>query len=75
MIDKITKSINIDIEAVNETIETHLEHYQNEHIETVQDLVEDCMEWEGNDLMLSFEVGYLKALETVLSTIKKLEEE
>lgn len=74
MIDRITKSINIDIEAVNETIETYLEHYQSEHIETVQDLIEDCMEWEGNDLMLSFEVGYLKALETVLSTIKKLQE-
>lgn len=72
--EKIINSINIDIKAALETIETFfIDYYQDEHIQSVEDLVEDVMNWEGNDLMLSFEVGYLKALETVLATINNLE--
>lgn len=72
MIDRIIEIIEKDIVAVKEQIGEYLDYYQdNEFINNIDELIDDCMNWEGNDINLSFEVGYLRALEVLITTLQK----
>ena len=69
---KLSKVIEQDIEAVKEIIDGYMEYYNHEqHIETVDDLIDDVMNWDGEDVGVSFEVGYLRALEVLKGEVEK----
>ena len=57
----IYKAIERDIEATKEWIEKdYLDFYE---VDSVDKLIEHVTEWEGKDDNVSFEIGYLRALE------------
>ena len=56
----IIKVIDRDIEATKEQISGYLDYYKEL---TVDNLVDNVMNWDGQDVGVSFEVGYLRALE------------
>ena len=60
----IIKVIDRDIEATREQISGYLDYYKETGRElTVDNLVNDVINWDGQDVGVSFEVGYLRALE------------
>lgn len=57
----IYKAIERDIEATKDWIEKdYLDFYE---VDSVDKLIEHVTEWEGKDDNVSFEIGYLRALE------------
>jgi len=57
----IYKVIERDIEATKDWIEKdYLDYYE---VDSVDKLIEHVTEWEGKDDNVSFEIGYLRALE------------
>ena len=60
----IIKAIDRDIEATKEQISEYLDYYSYIGSElTVDDLIDDVTNWDGEDINVSYEVGYLRALE------------
>ena len=60
----IIKVIDRDIEATKEQISEYLDYYSQYGRElTVDDLIDDVTNWDGEDINVSYEVGYLRALE------------
>lgn len=57
---KIYKAIEQDMEAVKEIINEYMDYYNHDDID---DLINEVMSWDGEDVGISFEVGYLRALE------------
>jgi len=73
---KVIEIIKKEIESTKEGIEeSYLEsYYEKDFVENVDDLINECMNWGGNDICLSFEVGYYRALEILINTLEKEEE-
>jgi nucleoside 2-deoxyribosyltransferase len=67
---KLLKLIKDDIETTRETISEYIEYYDNT-IQQVDNLIDDVMNWDGKDVGVSFEVGYLRALEVLKGEIEK----
>jgi hypothetical protein len=65
--EALLKLIKEDIEVTKETIEQYLDYYDNENVE---DLIDDVMDWDGSDVVVSFEVGYIRALESITGVIQ-----
>lgn len=68
--EALLKLIKEDIEATRETISEYIEYYDNT-IQQVDNLINDVMNWDGEDVGVSFEVGYLRALEVLKGEIEK----
>lgn len=68
--EALLKLIKDDIEATRETISEYIEYYDNT-IQQVDNLINDVMNWDGEDVGVSFEVGYLRALEVLKGEIEK----
>jgi len=68
--EALLKLIKEDIEATRETISEYIEYYDNT-IQQVDNLINDVMNWDGEDVGVSFEVGYLRALEVLKGEVEK----
>lgn len=68
--EALLKLIKEDIEVTEETISNYLEFYDYSYKQT-SDLIDDVMNWDGNDVGVSFEVGYLRALIVLKGEIEK----
>lgn len=70
---KVIEIIQKEIESTKEGIEeNYLErYYEKDFVENVDDLINECMNWDGDDICLSFEVGYHRALEILINTLEK----
>ena len=68
--EKLLQLIKEDIWTTRETISEYIEYYDNT-IQQVDNLIDDVMNWDGEDVGVSFEVGYLRALEVIKGEIEK----